>query len=275
MNYKDIDITQVLDLAYEAGKAILDIYEREDFGVQEKSDNTPLTMADLKAHQVICDGLTRLTPDVPILSEESTNIPYEERQSWKSYWLVDPLDGTREFIDRNGQFTVNIAYITDQQAMIGVVYVPVKDLVYYAKAGEPAYKMDTGGKAEKINVRSSVQGHPVAVAGSRSHAGESLIEFLNNLGEYELFSMGSALKSCLVAEGAVDIYPRFGPTSEWDTGASQCIVEAAGGFVTDIQMRTLKYNTKDSLLNPYFLVFGDDSHHWAYCIPETVKQQQL
>jgi 3'(2'), 5'-bisphosphate nucleotidase len=203
-----------------------------------------------------------MTPDIPVLSEESASLPYSERSSWNRYWLVDPLDGTREFVKRNGEFTVNIALIEDGVPVLGVVHVPVTGVSYMACRGRGAMKQESGKTPVAIQARALGDG-PVMVVGSRSHRGDSLIRFLDKLGDHEMVGMGSSLKLCLVAEGAADIYPRLGPTSEWDTAAAQCVVEQAGGYVTDTDMQPLRYNTKDSLLNPFFLVFGDDSRDWS------------
>jgi len=257
-------VPALIDLAGRAGDAILDVYNgaESDFGVEQKDDKSPLTQADMAAHNLIVDGLRELTPDVPILSEESGEIPYEERRRWTRYWLVDPLDGTREFLKRNGEFTVNIALIDDGVPVMGVVFAPVLDTFYYGVKGEGAWKQLRDGEAEAIQVVPLGDG-PIRVAGSRSHANERLVAYLDNLGDHDLRPMGSSLKSCLVAEGAADLYPRTGPTSEWDTGAAQAVVEAAGGRVTDTEMNALRYNQKESLLNPDFLVFGDDSRDWS------------
>jgi 3'(2'), 5'-bisphosphate nucleotidase len=251
----------VKQIALDAGLAILEIYET-DFAVEHKDDKSPLTAADMASHKTIVAGLQRLTPEIPILSEESASIPFAERRTWTRYWLIDPLDGTREFIKRNGEFTVNIALIHDGRAELGVVHVPVTGMSYFACAGGGAFKQQAGQAAKAIHVRKLPDG-PVIVAGSRSHSGDSLLRFLDNLGAHELVSMGSALKICLVADGTADIYPRLGLTSEWDTAAAQCVVEAAGGKVTGLDMQPLLYNTKDSLLNPHFFVFGDATRDWS------------
>jgi 3'(2'), 5'-bisphosphate nucleotidase len=251
----------VLQLAQEAGRAILDIYNR-DFQVEQKADESPLTEADLASHHTIVDGLQQLTPDIPVLSEESASLPYETRRRWHRYWLVDPLDGTREFIKRNGEFTVNIALIEDGRPVMGVVHVPVSGVSYTGEADRGAYKHDQHGVRHPIEVTRATQ-RPIRVAGSRSHAGDSLQRFLDNLGAHDIVSMGSSLKLCLVAEGCADVYPRLGPTSEWDTAAAQAVVEAAGGRVTDTSMQPLRYNQKESLLNPHFLVFGDLDIDWS------------
>jgi 3'(2'), 5'-bisphosphate nucleotidase len=251
----------VTRLARVAAQKILAIYDSE-FAIEEKADRSPLTEADLASHNAIVAGLKALTPGLPVLSEESSELPYAQRSLWQRYWLVDPLDGTREFIKRNGEFTVNIALIEGGVPVLGVVHVPVSGVSYFACRGRGAFKEESGREARPISVRQLPEG-PIRVVGSRSHRGDSLNRFLENLGEHEMVGMGSSLKLCLVAEGVADIYPRLGPTSEWDTAAAQCVVEQAGGHVTDTDMQPLRYNTKNSLLNPHFLVFGDDSRDWS------------
>ena len=251
----------LLDIAGTAGRAILEVYH-QDFAVEHKDDSSPLTAADLAAHAAIVKGLGTLDPDTPILSEEAAATPYRVRAGWRRYWLIDPLDGTREFIKRNGEFTVNIALIEDGRPVLGVVHVPVSGVSYVGVDGQGAWKIEADGTPRPIRVRTS-RPQRLRVAGSRSHAGDSLQAFLERIGEHEIVSMGSSLKLCLVAEGAADIYPRLGPTSEWDTAAAQAVVEAAGGRVTDTQLQPLRYNTKESLLNPHFLVFGDRSEDWG------------
>lgn len=248
-------------LAVQAGEAILTIYHSNDFGVDHKADDSPLTKADLASHRIIVDGLKALTPDIPVLSEESADIPFEERQSWQKYWLVDPLDGTKEFIKRNGEFTVNIALIQQGKAVLSVVYVPVTDVSYSAAVGVGVFKREAGKKSS-IGVMKNSRFKPTVV-GSRSHMSEDVQAYLDRLGQHELVSMGSSLKFCLVAEGKADLYPRLGLTSEWDTAAAQCIVEQAGGQVVTLDGKPLLYNTKDSLLNPFFMVYGDKSKDWV------------
>ncbi len=258
-------LTQLLggarQLAIEAGEKVMEIYD-QSFDITAKDDKSPLTEADLAAHNIIKNELSNLAPQLPVLSEESSQLPYETRANWETYWLIDPLDGTREFIKHNGEFTVNIALIHGHDAVLGVVAAPAKKLSYYACRGQGAYKVANDSEPVRIQVRKPTPKCPV-VAGSRSHAGDSLVAFLDRLGDYELISMGSALKFCLVAEGMADIYPRFGLTSEWDTAAAQCVVEEAGGQVTDLTMNRLCYNTKDSLLNPHFLVIGNPEFGWS------------
>ena len=257
----------VTALATEAGARILDIYGTA-FQVDEKEDNSPLTAADLASHRAIVAGLQQLTPEIPVLSEESSGISFAERRRWDRFWLVDPLDGTKEFIKRNGEFTVNIALIEGHEPVLGVVQIPVKGLCYFATRGQGAFRQEAGQTLDRIKVSPLGTG-PVRVVGSRSHGGKSLEEFVARLGEHTLVSIGSALKFCLVAEGKADIYPRLGLTSEWDTAAAQCIVEEAGGQVIAISGERLAYNTKESLLNPYFLVFGDAGRDWRSYLPES------
>ncbi|MGR8935628.1 MAG: 3'(2'),5'-bisphosphate nucleotidase CysQ [Gammaproteobacteria bacterium] len=247
-------------IAAAAGEKILEIYG-DAFTVDVKVDNSPLTAADLAAHHCIVAGLQKLA-SYPILSEESSALPYAERQTWTTYWLVDPLDGTKEFIKRNGEFTVNIALIHEHKPALGVVYVPVQQKCYYAAQGVGAFKQNAGEAPQAINVRTQLS-ETLIVAGSRSHSTPELENYLNNLPTHELISIGSSLKLCLVAEGAADVYPRLGLTSEWDTAAAQCVVEQAGGKVTDLDGNDLEYNRKESLLNPYFLVFGVKDRDWT------------
>lgn len=253
-------VQPVREIAAEAGARIMDIYGK-GFNVEQKADNSPLTAADLSSHKAIVTGLERLTPAIPIVSEESSDVPYAERAGWEYFWLVDPLDGTKEFIKRNDEFTVNIALIQGHESILGVVVVPVTGLCYFAARGQGAFRQRPGEEAKRITVQSLTEG-PVRVVGSRSHRGASLDNFLVRLGEHTLVTIGSSLKFCLVAEGNADVYPRLGPTSEWDTAAAQCIVEEAGGQVIDLEGKRLTYNTHESLLNPQFLVIGDSRHHW-------------
>jgi len=251
---------QACDIARLAGLKILEIYNSE-YDIQKKSDQTPVTTADILAHELICEQLQNLTPDIPVLSEESTKIPYAIRKTWHRYWLVDPLDGTREFIKHNDEFTVNIALIENTRSILGVIYVPVTIQTYYAWQNSRAYKKIENQQAQIIQTRSLPE-HPT-IAGSRSHGTEKMKTYLAKLGNIELISVGSSLKSCLVAEGKVDLYPRLGLTSEWDTAAAQCIIEQAGGKLLQTNMQPLRYNTKDSLLNPEFFAFGDPFHDWS------------
>lgn len=257
----NLEISDIVDIAHAAANEILKVYNT-DFFVENKIDDSPLTAADMAAHKIILQRLRELTPDVPILSEESSIEPFETRSQWKHYWLVDPLDGTREFIKRNGEFTVNIALIENHSPVLGVVQVPVTGACYYAAAGIGAFMHSPGEEPVRLQTRPTTADQFV-VAGSRSHATERQKSFFAELGDNtEIISAGSSLKFCLVAEGRVDIYPRFGPTSEWDTASAQCVVTEAGGLVTDLQLNSLEYNRKESLINPEFLVIGDPSFDW-------------
>lgn len=248
-------------IATRAGAKIMEIYGR-DIAVSRKDDQSPLTEADLAAHGLICAELAALTPDIPVLSEESSGVPWEERSAWRRFWLVDPLDGTKEFISRNGQFTVNIALIEDHEPVIGVVHVPAQDRCYVAWRGGGTHLRGPEGR-RRVHARPTRAGNLV-LAGSRSHASPEQVRFFAALGDdVQVISMGSSLKFCLVAEGKVDLYPRFGPTSEWDTAAAQCVVEQAGGVVTRLDLEPLRYNTRPGLLNPHFLVMGDPGFDWA------------
>lgn len=252
-------------LACEAGDRILEVYAT-DFDVQSKVDESPLTQADLAANRCIEAGLRKLTPDIPIISEESGLPDFSERRQWSRYWLVDPLDGTREFVNRNGEFTVNIALIENNQPAFGVVRVPVQEKTYLGCKNYGAELRDRDLAAQKIHVNNT-SGQVVRVVGSRSHRGKSLDAFLDTLGDYELIGMGSSLKFCVVAEGGADLYPRFGLTSEWDTAAAQAVVEQAGGSVLRTDGKPLSYNEKEDILNPWFMVIGAADRDWLAMLP--------
>jgi 3'(2'), 5'-bisphosphate nucleotidase len=257
----------VLEVARAAGRAISAIYTQTDLGVETKADQSPLTAADRAAHDIIAAGLARLSGGIPVWSEESTGIDWTIRREWPEFWLVDPLDGTREFIKRNGEFTVNIALIRGHAPVLGVVHAPALQRDYYGHVGGGAFRADGDGGGRPIHVQSPAQS-PLRVVGSRSHAGGSLDRLLGRLGEHTLVPMGSSLKFCLVAEGAADFYPRLGPTSEWDTAAAQAVVEAAGGAVLDLQGGPLRYNTRREVLNPFFIVLGDQRRDWLALLRE-------
>ena len=259
-------IEEICQIANKAAANILEIYDT-DFAVENKQDRSPLTAADIAAHNTICMALADLTPDIPVLSEESAELPYAERCKWSRYWLVDPLDGTREFIKRNGEFTVNIALIENHQSILGVITVPVTGVCYYAATSLGAFKKSAEGITESIKVKTS-EINKITIAGSRSHGSEKQKALIDRLGGAEIIAIGSSLKFCLVAEGTVDIYPRYGLTSEWDTAAAQCIVEEAGGCVVDMDFKPIRYNTKESLLNPEFLVIADQSFNWKQYLDE-------
>ncbi|MFI4867983.1 MAG: 3'(2'),5'-bisphosphate nucleotidase CysQ [Steroidobacterales bacterium] len=251
----------VIDIARRAGAAILEVYESAEFTVSDKADASPLTEADLRAHRTIVEGLHTLTPDWPVLSEESARIEFSERAHWSRYWLVDPLDGTREFLSHNGEFTVNIALIEGHEPVLGVVYAPARQLLYYGVPGVGAFRVHDDESATPIVVKRHA-GSPVRIVGSRSHRGDSLDRLLSQVGPHELIAVGSSLKLCMVAEGSADLYPRLGATSEWDTAAAHAVVLAAGGLVTDTAGTPLSYNRGPELLNPHFLVYADRERQW-------------
>lgn len=259
---------QALTIARAAGRRIVEVYE-DDYTVSYKSDNTPVTTADIAANEIIVAALENLPEAFPVISEESDPVPYAVRHDWSHYWLVDPLDGTREFVSRNGEFSVNIALIVDGKPVLGVVTAPVLDVAYYAAKGQGSWKQVGQQSPESIHVRSAPSGAgKLTIARSRCPVvGPRLQAFLDKVGAHKDVPMGSSLKSCLVAEGVADLYVRLGPTSEWDTAAAQCIVEEAGGHITDTDLHDLKYNTQESLLNPHFMVFGDETHNWREYLP--------
>jgi 3'(2'), 5'-bisphosphate nucleotidase len=245
----------VREIAKAAGDAIMEIYE-QDFSVELKDDRSPLTEADRAAHEIIVAGLGRLPLGLPVLSEESAEDAFKDRRSWDRFWLVDPLDGTKEFIKRNGEFTVNIALIENHAPVLGVVTAPALGSTYTGIAGLGAWKQHDGDTMA-IEVRRPAA-DPLRIVGSRSHASPALASFLAEIGPHEIKPMGSSLKICLVAEGEADLYPRLGPTSEWDTAAAQAVLISAGGSMMDLSGEPLTYNARESILNPHFLALGDD-----------------
>ena len=257
-------LTEVKHIAEDAGKEIKVIFKRE-FAVDYKEDKSPVTEADLAANTMIVTALKKLAGDFPILTEEEAKRPFEERALWETYWLVDPLDGTKEFVERRDGFTVNIALIHQHKPVLGAVYAPMFNTSYYACEGEGAYKDSDEAQMQKITVRALPTVPTLAV--SRSHAkGDSLI-FSQNLGDHHTIRTGSSLKMCYVAEGVAYLYPRLWLTSEWDTGAAHCIVNEAGGRLVKTDMSPLLYNTKDSLLNPFFFAIGGNEHDWVQYLP--------
>ncbi len=274
IQYDKLILTAII-AAKRAGEAILEVYG-SDFEVEQKDDKSPLTLADKRSNDIITDVLEQTitvnNSTVPILSEEGKEIPYDERKKWEYFWLVDPLDGTKEFVKRNGEFTVNIALIHKHKPVLGIIYIPVKDVFYFAAINFGTYKLEnseilTGDlsikelvdKSERLPLNNNNKAS-LTVIGSRSHTSEEFSEFVTRLnekyGNVEFISSGSSLKLCLVAEGIADVYPRFGPTMEWDTAAGQAIVEQAKGRVIDTQTNEpLSYN-KNNLLNPFFIVSG-------------------
>jgi 3'(2'), 5'-bisphosphate nucleotidase len=254
-------LARVTEIARAAGRAILEVYAAGPVAADLKSDASPLTAADLRAHRLILAALRELTPDWPVLSEEAAHTPFAERSRWPRYWLVDPLDGTREFLARNGEFTVNVALIEDHTPVLGVVHAPVTDLSYQGLPGTGAWRQAATATPEPIAVASQTRSPP-RVVGSRSHRGDSLEAFCARLGRCELLAVGSSLKFCMVAEGRADVYPRLGPTSEWDTAAAQAVLEAAGGAVSDLAGEPLRYNAREPPLNPHFVAFGPRDRDW-------------
>ena len=242
-------LKQICELAVDAGNAIMKIYNApEPLQVERKSDDSPVTDADIAAHKIIEVGLARIAPDIPQLSEEDPP-EWLVRQNWQRYWLIDPLDGTKEFINRNGDFTVNIALIENGEPVMGVVYAPAKELLYYAE-GEQAWK-EEGGNKLPIHV---YDGTPPVIVISRSHQDSELMDYLAQMGEHTTVEIGSSLKFCLVAEGKAQLYPRFGPTNIWDTAAGHAVAIGAGARVVDWNGKTLDYTPRESFLNPGFRV---------------------
>ncbi len=254
-----------LDIAARAGEKILEIYANPSrFAVDSKDDGSPLTVADKIAHGLIQTALENLDSSIPVLSEESGRAVFRARSGWNTFWLVDPLDGTKEFVNRNGEFTVNIALIENGAPILGVVHTPVKDVSHYAAINVGAFKKSGDRAGRSIAVRKMPVDSAIMVT-SRSHSGIEVAQFQQNLQcrgrRVKIARMGSSLKICLVAEGSADIYPRLGPTSEWDTAAAQCVLEVAGGEITDLNRQRLTYNKTD-ILNPWFLAIGDKTVEW-------------
>ncbi len=258
MNIKEPNtLLEILNIALEAGKEILKVYN-QNIVVKSKEDNSPLTIADINSNKIIINKLKKIELKIPILSEESL-VDWSIRKTWDKYWLIDPLDGTKEFINRNGEFTVNIALIEKNHPIFGVIYAPVKSLLYYAIKNNGAFKTNTSSKINNLNQFKIIKNNKkkndtIRVIGSRSHSNIEFTKWLeNNLDNYELVKAGSSLKFCLLADGGADIYPRLGPTSEWDIAAGHIILEEAGGSIQDINKNKILYNTKENVINPYFI----------------------
>jgi 3'(2'), 5'-bisphosphate nucleotidase len=248
-------IDAVIAISKNAGEAILEIYN-SDFDYEIKEDLSPLTEADKISHRVICQMLKSLTPNLPILSEEDSSIPYSLRSKWNKYWLIDPLDGTKEFIKRNGEFTVNIALIENHSPILGVIHIPVSGETYWGSYVDGSYYSQKNKTPKKINV-SEKKDDPIRVVASRSHYSKALDYILDEIGNFEIITKGSSLKFCLIANGEADIYPRIGLTSEWDIAAGEAIVKYSGGYMLDIDGNHLRYNHKKDFLNPYFIASND------------------
>jgi 3'(2'), 5'-bisphosphate nucleotidase len=244
----------LMPIVERASAAIMQIYDGA-FAVQRKDDNSPLTLADLESQRLIIEGLKRITPGIPILSEESAAAPWEERQSWRELWVVDPLDGTREFVKRNGEFTINIALIVEHEPLLGLVCAPAQKLTYWGIAGRGAFARARDGAPRTIHTASPER--PLRILGSRSHQSPQTAAYLARLGPHVVSGVGSSLKFCLLAEGKAELYVRFGATSEWDTAAGQAVLEAAGGYVTRMDGHRLRYNCRESLINGDFIAFSD------------------
>lgn len=263
MYKKELELA--IEASIEAGKEILDVYHSSNFNIEEKADKSPLTLADKNAHEKIMEYLSQL--DIPVLSEEGREIDYSERKNWDLLWIVDPLDGTKEFIKRNGEFTVNIALIKNNTPIMGVIYVPVKNTLYFGLEKIGAFKIENF-QEENYNLQTliekseqlpkKIQDRNYVAVGSRSHMSQETEDFFNQLkkehGEVDIVSMGSSLKICLVAEGVADIYPRFAPTMEWDTAAGQGIVQAAGKKIIDFNTKKPMVYNRENLLNNWFTV---------------------
>lgn len=246
----------LMPIVERASEAIMQIYDA-GFAVQRKDDNSPLTLADLESQRVIIEGLKRITPDIPILSEESAAAPWAERQSWRELWVVDPLDGTREFVKRNGEFTINIALVAQHEPVLGVVCAPAQKVTYWGSKEGGAFTRAHGEETRAI--KTAAPQHPLRILGSRSHGNPALAAYLARLGPHVVSGVGSSLKFCLLAEGKAELYVRFGATSEWDTAAGQAVLEAAGGHVTRMDGHRLRYNCRESLINGDFVAFSDPS----------------
>ncbi|MGF2684922.1 3'(2'),5'-bisphosphate nucleotidase CysQ [Marinobacter sp. DUT-3] len=251
MQYSAI-LPDIIRIADEAGEQILPIYE-SDFEVHYKEDQSPITAADMASHDVIVKGLESLNPDIPVLSEEGASIPWDERKHWRRFWLIDPIDGTKEFTQRTGEFTVNIALIDDGEPVMGVVTAPALKEAFWGIKGEGAYKRDHTGEVSPIQVVAPTAAKRVVA--SKNHMNDATRSFIDKLGEHELVQAGSSLKFCRLAEGLADIYPRLGPTCEWDTGAAHAVLIAAGGKVETLEGQPLKYG-KEDVLNPHFIASG-------------------
>ena len=258
-------LPSIIEIARSAGQLILEIYEKKDYEEFTKSDDTPVTSADLAAHKLILKKLSELTPDIPVLSEEDADISLEQRSQWDRYWLVDPLDGTQVFIARSGDVATIIALIEHNKPVMGVVYAPVSGVSYYAYSGKGAWKIPDLNDSVKIKThRHELPNQSIAMAISRRQDINRITNRMSSAWNYDLVPLGSAaLKACLVAEGAVDCYLRIGPTGEWDTAATQCIVEEAGGRILSTQLEPLSYNERETLENPNFIVLGDADLPWS------------
>ena len=255
------ELLKISNISVEAGRIILDYYNK-NLNITFKADESPLTQADLASNKLITDTIKKITPNIPILSEEEF-IEWDVRKDWKKYWLIDPLDGTKEFIKKNGEFTVNIALIENNRPTLGVIYAPVSNELYFAKKNFGSYKiltskqLNTLDNAKKISIKIN-KTNKVKIIGSRSHSNPILQKWVSkNFNDFQILQKGSSLKFCLIAEGFADIYPRFGPTSEWDIAAGHIILEEAGGKLKSIDNKEILYNEKEDILNPNFFAYNN------------------
>lgn len=250
-------IQEIVMVSEDAGNSILDIYHDSNSGFDLKDDKSPLTKADISSHTIIVNKLKDLTPSIPIISEEDCDIPFRIRSKWKEYWLVDPLDGTKEFLKRNGEFTVNISLIRNNKPILGVINIPIMKKIYWGAENKGSFLINENGISKKINV-SKDKKDQIRIVASRSHYNDELDSKINKIKNYKIINVGSSIKFCLIASGEADIYPRLGPTSEWDTGAGDAILRFAGGTTITEDGKDLLYNTKESYLNNNFFAFGED-----------------
>ena len=255
------NLLEIVNISVDAGEVILNYYN-ENVDVIYKDDESPLTKADLASHKIITDSIKKITPDIPILSEEEF-IDWKIRKKWKKYWLIDPLDGTKEFIKKNDEFTVNIALIENNRPILGVIYTPALNELFYSIKNFGSYKILTKKKlntlkeAKRISINKK-KSNKIKIVGSRSHSNPILDKWVNkNFNEFDILQKGSSLKFCLIAEGSADIYPRFGPTSEWDIAAGHIILEEAGGKLKSIDNKEILYNEKENILNPDFFAYSN------------------
>lgn len=248
------NLNKLIEISIEAGKAIMDIY-KTDFDFKEKIDHSPLTAADLRSHEIISDSLSKLNPEIPILSEESSHIPFSERLSWDEYWLIDPLDGTKEFINKNGEFTTNIALMKKNKPIFGIIHAPSLNETYWGGESIGSFYLegDSDSDIREMNV-SPNRNQEIRMVSSRSHPSDNLKYLLEIIGDHKMLSIGSSLKFCLIAKGEADCYLRLGPTSEWDIAAGDAIVRAANGTIKEINGKEIKYNKSNNILNPDFIV---------------------
>jgi len=248
-------IISTIEIAKEAGEAISQIY-KSDFDYQIKRDLSPITAADRLSHKIITERLKILTPEIPILSEENCNIPFKVRSQWADYWLIDPLDGTKEFINNNGEFTVNIALIENNTPILGIIHIPISHETYWGSKNKGSFYLNANDDEVNISVSNNHQ-NPIRIVASRSHPSEMLNYVLEKIINYEIIKIGSSIKFCHIASGQADCYPRFGPTSEWDTAAGEAIVRYAGGHMVTLNGNLMQYNAKKDYLNPNFIVSSD------------------